>query len=311
MITRVSEGDTSAYVFAIGRVFVQNATFSYGMHYAVQCQEEMAFTDYATIQAEYAAQPDLQSLVSAGVTGEPDFELCEQFNAGSPLSIANDPVMSDIPALIFGGRFDPITPPEWGLLVHENLSNSTFLEIPTGGHGTTAEQSCPQSITAEFFINPTESPNSECINDMMLRFNGTLEEQDFIPVLLSDYGMMAATVIPSSWQEHERIAGLFLRNENPFDVTLIQFSTVESIDDVEALRLSVLASFDMNVSTYAGRVETDFTNWRLYRISSQGNGGFAAISIYEHTGYVVLLLGTDHEKNRILIPVLEGFTHQQ
>jgi hypothetical protein len=59
-----------------------------------------------------------------------------------------------------------VTPPEWGRLVNEKLSNSHFLEFPGIGHGVTHSHACPFGITLDFLDDPEATPDSACIEEM-------------------------------------------------------------------------------------------------------------------------------------------------
>jgi pimeloyl-ACP methyl ester carboxylesterase len=171
-----SEGDIARYALARMRSGLQRDTVSIGMNYAVQCQEELAFIERGAIQAAYAAQAELQGVVASGVNLEAAFDICAGFNVGIAPTIENEPVMSDIPALIFAGHFDPITPPAWGQRVATNLANSFYLEFPTLAHAVSGADACPQGIAAAFFIEPTTMPDTTCIDMLELDFIGTEAE---------------------------------------------------------------------------------------------------------------------------------------
>jgi pimeloyl-ACP methyl ester carboxylesterase len=79
--------------------------------------------------------------------------------------VVNEPVSSDVPALIFAGQFDPITPPEWGQLAAETLSNSFFYEFPGLGHGIMDSDRCALGIGLQFLDEPTTEPDLSCLDD--------------------------------------------------------------------------------------------------------------------------------------------------
>jgi pimeloyl-ACP methyl ester carboxylesterase len=63
-----------------------------------------------------------------------------------------EPVRSSVPALIFSGNFDPVTPPQRGAEVARYLSNSRHVIVPQAAHGidglTNAD--CLDKIILEF-----------------------------------------------------------------------------------------------------------------------------------------------------------------
>lgn len=76
------------------------------------------------------------------------------------------PVHSDVPALILGGRYDPITPPEWGRIVAEWLPNSTVIEFPHLAHGSVSLDYCADRIAATFLDWPDGNPQHPCATDL-------------------------------------------------------------------------------------------------------------------------------------------------
>jgi pimeloyl-ACP methyl ester carboxylesterase len=73
---------------------------------------------------------------------------------------------SDVPALIFAGHFDPITPPEWGQLAARTLSRSFFYEFPNLGHGVMDSNRCALEIGLQFLDDPTTEPDTSCMDDL-------------------------------------------------------------------------------------------------------------------------------------------------
>ena len=63
-----------------------------------------------------------------------------------------EPVLSNIPVLIFSGNVDPVTPPQRGEEVAGYLPNSRHVIIPQAGHGVDGltEPECVDRIVMEF-----------------------------------------------------------------------------------------------------------------------------------------------------------------
>jgi pimeloyl-ACP methyl ester carboxylesterase len=95
-----------------------------------------------------------------------EFTLCESWQSGQADPIENTAVVSDIPALIFAGQFDPVTPPEWGQLAAETLSNHFFYEFPGLGHGIMRSNECGLEIGLQFIEDPTSEPDVSCIEEL-------------------------------------------------------------------------------------------------------------------------------------------------
>ena len=122
------------------------ATGATGMYLTVTCAEDLPFVKY-------------DESIKAG-TGkflgnyrlEQQREACSLWPRGEiPKDYAN-PVRSNVPALIFTGQWDPVTPPTYGDAAAKHLPNSLHVVLKSGGHGfnglTGAE--CVNDLTALF-----------------------------------------------------------------------------------------------------------------------------------------------------------------
>ena len=76
-------------------------------------------------------------------------------------SADDEPLVSDIPTLVFAGRFDPITPPAWSRQVADALPNAVYLEFADHGHGMTG--TCPASIRRQFVADPGGPLDLACL----------------------------------------------------------------------------------------------------------------------------------------------------
>ena len=119
---------------------------------------------------------DLRPFVLSGMESYLPAEACSLFNTPMLGDYVDEPVSSDIPALVLSGEMDPITPPEWGDLVSGYLSNAYTYTFPTLGHGTIWQDACPVTMMLAFLNNPDEEPDSACIADLHLTFTSIFDE---------------------------------------------------------------------------------------------------------------------------------------
>ncbi|WP_375335709.1 alpha/beta hydrolase [Shewanella sp. VB17] len=74
------------------------------------------------------------------------------------------PVSSHIPTLLLSGRLDPATPPSWGEIVMEKLTNAKHFIAPYATHGV-AGQSCGNDIIAQLVDTGSVSElDSKCLH---------------------------------------------------------------------------------------------------------------------------------------------------
>lgn len=147
-----------------------------GMHFGVNCAEEIAFNTYEEVASASAELPEAMQPYF-DVDGLVTWEICEDWGASTPDPIENEPVVSDVPTLIFAGENDPITPPIWAEAAAETLSNHYYYMIPGGGHGVTFAYNCAVQIMVEFLDDPSTEPSSACMEAV-----GTGPEFRLIPV---------------------------------------------------------------------------------------------------------------------------------
>lgn len=70
---------------------------------------------------------------------------------------------SDIPTIIFVNKYDPVTPPKYGYLYMENLTNGQLFVLDEGGHGG-GNADCRQNVVSDFMANPTKKLDISCLN---------------------------------------------------------------------------------------------------------------------------------------------------
>lgn len=137
-----------------------------GMQLSVLCAEDADFTaDEIVIEGAY---PVFEKPL--GLFSESYLKLCPVWGVEPLGGFVDEPVVSDIPTLVMSGQFDPITPPGWGELVGETLTNGYVYEFPGIGHGSLFGGLCPISMSVAFLSNPDRAPDSSCIDGMQIAF---------------------------------------------------------------------------------------------------------------------------------------------
>jgi len=145
---------------------VTSPDINWNMFYAMQCREEIPFEDY---DDALASAQDLPSQVvdhfTIGFTRF-HFELCEASVSGVADTIESMPVESDVPTLVLAGRYDPATPPYWGEGAASTLTNATYVEFPTLGHGIMRSDECGLRIGLDFINDPTANLDVSCVAEL-------------------------------------------------------------------------------------------------------------------------------------------------
>ena len=123
----------------------------------------------------------------------------------------NEPVVSDIPTLVINGQLDPITPPAYGELAAQTLTQSFVLTRPNGGHGGGLSGACMADIMMAFYDDPTQRPDTSCADNQPVGFKtpSTMVMTDAPFAILSGAGtnemialgiaFIAALILVSVW----------------------------------------------------------------------------------------------------------------
>lgn len=112
-----------------------------GMHHAVICTEDAPFIDTDTLpeQTHYLGDVVVSSLLAS----------CDGWPAGFIDKDFKNPLISDTPTLILSGQADPITPPDYGDAVADQLSHARHLVNEHQGH-MQAPFGCMPTLLAQF-----------------------------------------------------------------------------------------------------------------------------------------------------------------
>jgi len=129
---------------------------------AVDCADRQRIDTLSGVPDVLDEHPELASLLSLA----PTRQACERYNVESAPASFNEPVTSDIPTLVFGDEYDPVTPPDDSEATADALGNATFFLFPGLGHGATLAHECPESIFRAFVADPTVPPDGSCIASM-------------------------------------------------------------------------------------------------------------------------------------------------
>ena len=212
IIAEAAQGNVEPANLMLSNSLVNDAFFSIGMHYSTRCRDEAPFTTEEALTASVEANPLFARLQDPDRTFAQDvFDTCVVWDVPPSPPVENEPVRSDIPTLVLAGEFDPITPPSVGMAVAANLSNATFIEFPTVGHGVLNEGECGESIVAAF-LDGEDAPDASC----------ALERSS--PAWVAPLGSVTLTPVdspfgvrimqPEGWEPISELApGQFVRHE--------------------------------------------------------------------------------------------------
>jgi pimeloyl-ACP methyl ester carboxylesterase len=161
LIFEVRAGHYYILDFIVDAWFQDIEGISLGMHYSVQCSEEMPFVLREAVLQSAKAHPHLA--MYSEYQAKSMFASCDKWQAPPAAGNANEAVVSSIPTLVMSGEFDPITPPSWAQLAAANLDHSYYYQYPAVGHGAVFSNVCPADMAEAFLNNPQQAPDGSCI----------------------------------------------------------------------------------------------------------------------------------------------------
>jgi pimeloyl-ACP methyl ester carboxylesterase len=147
---------------ALGTTPDQRA-YSTGMQNAINCSDDVAFTSLDVAKSDVAQTPYPQLVAFPVEANEQVLLTCLSYPTALDESVT-DPVVSDIPALLYLGPLDNETPINWGREVAKGLSRSTVVEWENQGHVAAAKDPklCVGDIAAAFLADPASEPDLAC-----------------------------------------------------------------------------------------------------------------------------------------------------
>lgn len=164
MLYSASSGDYDLFKQGTQPSVQTSSSLSYGMFFSMMCSGHGSpdVQSLDDVSGAASAFPEAISM-RRSILGEVGYRACQAWEVppAPPVNAAS----SDIPTLVLGGEYDPITPADWGQQVSQSLNRSYFFEYPGVGHGVTGDK-CPTQMAVAFLNDPLTQPDAGCINDM-------------------------------------------------------------------------------------------------------------------------------------------------
>jgi pimeloyl-ACP methyl ester carboxylesterase len=144
---------------------------------AVNCAEDIAFTTPEESEAYLAGSPFPQLLTLPVEVNNTIFKGCEFYPKPLDESVS-EPVMSDIPTLVFQQALDVQTPVSWAQAILANLRTGYYVEWANMGHVAAGHDTfgCVGDIAAAFLDNPQRAPDSSCSQNEQYKLTFVLPE---------------------------------------------------------------------------------------------------------------------------------------
>lgn len=138
------------------------ATGATGLYLSVTCAEDLPF-----IKTTEGLNVDDTFLGSYRLRQQR--EACAEWPRGDVRKDYAELTRSNVPALIYSGQWDPVTPPEYGDRISKTLPNSLHIVVPSGGHGFGGLNGieCLEGLTTKFFqAGTTKGLDTSCVKSI-------------------------------------------------------------------------------------------------------------------------------------------------
>jgi pimeloyl-ACP methyl ester carboxylesterase/putative hemolysin len=281
---------------------------SWGMYFSVLCHEEIPFSAREGFEAAVAEYPKFAGFFGGFEVGGLAYAVCPGWGAGRADARENEPVRSEVPALIMTGEYDPIVPPGWGQSAAGTLTNSTFFEYPGMGHGVSLGD-CPHSMMLAFLDDPSVAPDDACMAQMAVApFVVPVQAADIVLEPFSSQELGISGVLPAGWSQVQ--PGIFARGNPAVDMAVLQLA-VEPTAGPEELLAAIAKGYglDGTPESTAERQANGLT-WSLYALKVQGVPRDLALAESEAGTLVVVLRSATDERDAlysaVLMPVVDA-----
>lgn len=145
---------------------------TWGAFFATECQGEIAYSDQGALEQVYAKYPNWRKSLgdAPGISSPRIREVCSAWGLTRPSGEENQPVRSNVPTLLLGGEFDPVTPPRFLALAAESLSHAYTFELKGQAHAVSLNNPCAMSLVQDFLTKPEQKPHKRCVSELSPRF---------------------------------------------------------------------------------------------------------------------------------------------
>jgi pimeloyl-ACP methyl ester carboxylesterase len=141
-----------------------------GMHNSVDCREQVSWFSQADADAVYRSLPLPLLAQPSQVDMLEQVAICKHWPVKPADPSEHQVVKISIPTLVMQGRYDAATSSDRGIQAMEWLTNGTYVEFPSLGHGVTTLSQCGRDIGIAFIDRPKIAPNTSCTEALKPKF---------------------------------------------------------------------------------------------------------------------------------------------
>ncbi|MBL4633753.1 MAG: alpha/beta fold hydrolase [Kofleriaceae bacterium] len=148
---------------------IGNSSVARGMYYSVVCGEMFSPPDPNAFEALNVGVPqDMQDIFGGGYYYSR--EICRTWPNGPLQASLAAPVISAVPTFVASGEMDPVTPPYYGQIAGDTLSDSLVVIYANSGHGSTLQTECGRQTFLAFLANPDTEMDVSCAETLTTEY---------------------------------------------------------------------------------------------------------------------------------------------
>jgi pimeloyl-ACP methyl ester carboxylesterase len=272
---------------------------SRGMMFSVLCTDDLVgrtpedlLNVRAALPRQLVGSADPEFIVEYGIFG-----ICENWPVEEADPWVKEPLVSDIPTLVLEGEFDPVTPPEYGQMVAQNLSDSHFFEFPGIGHNLIVASECARTIAGAFLDDPTQAPDAACIAEMPgVVFDVPGEAPEVVLEPFTDRERGFKGLVPAGWQE--LAPANLVRRSSALDPTYFVLEATPGTAAELFANLAGQLGLDPALEPVASAEVGNFT-WDFYTFELQGSPADLALAEDGEKAYFVFLISAPDEHDAL------------
>jgi len=298
LIYRVRDGDNSILMLSLAIPILTFDSITLGSYISVNCHDQVFAMSFEGLDKTI-------------------YDMCKLWDIKPPIPGENDPVVSDIPTLIFAGRYDPTTPPAFAYQLAGHLSHSYVAEVGNEGHAPSATgvSDCPSKLISAFLQDPNLAPDLTCISEIS-RIKFVVPYDASAPIALEPatidlYGIN--TRVPAGWNKAD--FGFYNRSGFWGDITQIGIQRAAVSESKWLTWLSTnfrgRQGFDGPPAKQGERQANGLT-WSIYKTSSKGFPVDVALASSGNETLLVLLLSYQNEHgalyDTVFLPIVDSTT---
>jgi pimeloyl-ACP methyl ester carboxylesterase len=148
-----------AFYFGYGAQPWELEYFSDGAWFSTVCRDQMPFVDDEALVVQAGDEPGYRK----AFVDAPIVHICRAWDVGAADSSVHEAVASDVPSLIFHGRFDPYAPRPLAEEAASMFSTGWSVEYPTDGYDVVGNP-CALDVRNVWLDDPMSAPDTTCID---------------------------------------------------------------------------------------------------------------------------------------------------